>query len=125
MFYSAQTGGFYDRSIHGDNIPGDAVEITREQHADLMDAHSQGKLIAANDNGAPIAIDPPPPSAEAIAAAARAKRDRLLNETDWVVIKAAEAGEQVPDQWRAYRQALRDVTAQAGFPTNIEWPEKP
>jgi hypothetical protein len=25
----------------------------------------------------------------------------------------------------AYRQALRDITAQAGFPTNVTWPTKP
>lgn len=28
MFYSAETGGFYDNAIHGDNIPPGAVEIS-------------------------------------------------------------------------------------------------
>ena len=31
----------------------------------------------------------------------------------------------VPDDWRTYRQALRDIPAQAGFPTTINWPVKP
>ena len=31
----------------------------------------------------------------------------------------------VPDDWRTYRQALRDVPAQSGFPDNITWPTEP
>ena len=31
----------------------------------------------------------------------------------------------VPDEWRTYRQALRDLPAQSGFPTNVTWPTKP
>tara|TARA_R110000787_G_scaffold186342_1_gene297884 strand:+ start:1166 stop:1384 length:219 start_codon:yes stop_codon:yes gene_type:complete len=31
----------------------------------------------------------------------------------------------VPDAWRTYRQALRDVPAQSGFPDNITWPTEP
>jgi hypothetical protein len=61
MFYSAQTRGFYDPAIHGDNIPADAVEITAEQHAALLEGQSQGKVIAADANGHPILQDPPPP----------------------------------------------------------------
>ena len=40
----------------------------------------------------------------------RAKRDRLLNETDWIVIKAKETGATIPTAWKTYRQALRDIT---------------
>tara|TARA_R110000868_G_scaffold310254_2_gene571507 strand:+ start:258 stop:476 length:219 start_codon:yes stop_codon:yes gene_type:complete len=31
----------------------------------------------------------------------------------------------VPDDWRTYRQALRDVPTQAGFPTDVTWPTEP
>lgn len=66
-------------------------------------------------------------AAEATSEAAnvRAQRDRLLAATDWRVIKALEAGEAVPADWAAYRQALRDVTAQDGFPYTIAWPVSP
>lgn len=60
MFYSRQTGGFYDTEIHGENIPADAVEITREQHAALLQGQSEGKQITADENGFPVLIDPPP-----------------------------------------------------------------
>jgi len=64
MFYSNTTGGFYDRNIHGNNIPADAVEITSAVHAALLTAQTQGKRITADENGRPIAIDPPLPSIE-------------------------------------------------------------
>ena len=60
----------------------------------------------------------------------RADRDRKLAECDWVTLKAVDAsndnlGIQLPQVWMTYRQALRDITAQAGFPWNVTWPEKP
>ena len=61
MFYSKSTGGFYDASIHGDNIPDDAVEITAEKHAALFAAQSSGQQITADEDGYPVAIDLPQP----------------------------------------------------------------
>jgi hypothetical protein len=37
------------------------------------------------------------------------ERDKLLAETDWMVIKAQETGVPVPQAWKDYRQALRDL----------------
>lgn len=54
----------------------------------------------------------------------RSKRDRLLQETDWRVIKAYERSENLPAEWEVYRQALRDITSQAGFPFEVTWPTK-
>lgn len=53
----------------------------------------------------------------------RAARDAKLAATDWMVIKAVEAGAAVPADTVAYRQALRDITSQAGFPWELTWPE--
>ena len=55
----------------------------------------------------------------------RAERDRLLAETDWVVAKAYELQQSVPDGWADYRQKLRDVPTQQGFPYDIIWPTQP
>jgi len=54
----------------------------------------------------------------------RAERDKKLTETDWVVIKAFESGENIPQEWIKYRQALRDIPQQNGFPWTIQWPLK-
>ncbi len=55
----------------------------------------------------------------------RNARDQLLLESDWIVARSYERGEPVPANWVSYRQALRDITAQAGFPYSVEWPTKP
>jgi hypothetical protein len=59
------------------------------------------------------------------AKAVRATRDGKLAECDWVVIKNLELNQNIPGVWEVYRQGLRDVPAQAGFPYDITWPEKP
>ena len=56
---------------------------------------------------------------------ARNQRDRLLTKTDWVTIRATDTGDPVPTEWLDYRQSLRDITEQTGFPDNIDWPQEP
>jgi hypothetical protein len=59
----------------------------------------------------------------------RTERDRRLAETDWVVARAYERGEPVPEAWAAYRQALRDLpdhlTDEQVLSGDIPWPEAP
>jgi hypothetical protein len=55
----------------------------------------------------------------------RAKRDKLLVECDWVVIRARELGQDVPREWFDYRSDLRNVPQQDGFPHDVEWPTHP
>jgi hypothetical protein len=58
-------------------------------------------------------------------ATAKAKRDNLLSDSDWVVIKALEVGAPAPAEWLTYRQALRDIPQQEGFPATVVWPTQP
>ena len=51
----------------------------------------------------------------------RIERNRKLQETDWVVTKASETGVALSDEWKTYRQGLRDITTQSD-PDNITWP---
>ena len=55
-------------------------------------------------------------------AAVRQERDKMLVDSDYTQVADAPADK---GAWAAYRQALRDVPAQAGFPENVQWPEKP
>jgi hypothetical protein len=59
-----------------------------------------------------------------LAAKARTQRDALLVAADALIYKAEDAG-QNSTALRAYRQALRDVPEQTGFPTDIQWPVVP
>lgn len=62
---------------------------------------------------------------EAAALMARLERNSRLANSDWVVVKAFEMNASIPTAWAAYRQALRDVPMQAGFPHEVTWPELP
>ena len=55
----------------------------------------------------------------------RTRRDNLLAESDWIVAKSYERSEPVPEAWANYRQQLRDITTQSGFPYNVTWPTPP
>ena len=57
--------------------------------------------------------------------AIRKERDALMAETDWVSIRAIDTGSNVSTDWMEYRQALRDITSQSGFPWDVAWPVKP
>jgi hypothetical protein len=51
----------------------------------------------------------------------RTQRDQLLKDSDWTQVADAPVDKQA---WATYRQALRDVTQQSGFPWTINWPTK-
>lgn len=50
----------------------------------------------------------------------RSQRDSLLQQSDVYAL-----ADRITDEWTAYRQALRDLPAQAGFPASVTWPTKP
>lgn len=125
MRYSPSTGGFYHAAINGANIPLDAVEITAEQHAGLLEGQAAGQRIIADENGFPVLADYPAPTDEQLSSHARTERNALLSACDWTVLSDAPLTEPEKAAWIEYRQDLRDVPDQAGFPQNIVWPSSP
>ena len=65
------------------------------------------------------------PTEEQLAQQARAKRDRLLSYCDFYLMPDYPATEEGLAEVKVYRQALRDITKQEGFPKEIVWPEVP
>jgi hypothetical protein len=51
----------------------------------------------------------------------RNRRDGLLRETDWMALNDVSTSQ----DWANYRQALRDITTQTGFPYTVVWPQTP
>ncbi len=87
------------------NINGQQVQFTAAEET-ARDAEDQAWSDGANDRAA---VD------------VREERDARLAETDW----RASSDVTLSTAWRTYRQALRDVPAQAGFPTDVTWPVEP
>lgn len=123
IFFSPTTGGFYRDDVHA-NMPRDVLEVPADLHASLIAGQAKGQVIVPGLDGMPQLQDPIVTDADA-AATARAQRKTLLAECDWVVQRAFENGDAVPAAWKTYRQALRDVPTQKGFPRAIKWPAAP
>lgn len=51
----------------------------------------------------------------------RAKRNQLLVQSDWTQVADVPVDKAA---WATYRQLLRDITAQEGFPLEVIWPEE-
>lgn len=113
------------QALHDAFVPGE-VPMVERFHADVfstMVSIPAGQTVTegmayASGTGFSAYVPPPPTAAEV-----RQQRGDLLTATDWT---------QVPDSpqasdpaWKVYRQALRDLPKQAGFPTTVMWPVAP
>ena len=76
------------------------------------------------DGGYQIIQNPEPDDSE-IATRVRAKRDRLITETDYYLMPDYPSNPQNLEELKGYRQALRDLPVQEGFPRNVRWPDVP
>jgi hypothetical protein len=72
--------------------------------------------VADMDHGAKAALDAQQ------AASQRAERNRRIAECDWTQVADSPVDKQA---WAVYRQALRDLPSQAGFPWDVVWPTQP
>ena len=87
------------------NINGERVQFTAAEET-ARDEEEQAWADGANDRAAVQVRD---------------ERDAKLAASDWM----ANSDVTMSADWTTYRQALRDVPAQAGFPTNVTWPTEP
>ena len=60
-----------------------------------------------------------------LARSIRGQRDTLLSQSDYVILPDTPYSEDTKTAYRTYRQALRDLPEQAGFPNSTTWPDKP
>lgn len=89
------------------------------------DVEDLGRQIFAAAKGAAAPYAGPSPEQIAVEARAeevRTQRNSLLAASDWTQVADAPV-DQVA--WATYRQALRGITAQVGFPETIDWPVAP
>ena len=87
-------------------LHGEKVQITAEEEA-VRDAEEAENLKSINDILQSKQV--------------REERDRLLAETDYLALSDVT----MSDAWKTYRQNLRDIPAQSGFPNSVTYPTKP
>ena len=59
------------------------------------------------------------------AAGIRSQRDQKLTACDWTMLSDSPLSDDAKTEWQAYRQALRDMPADSGFPHSVTWPTEP
>jgi hypothetical protein len=113
---------------HTTSNTGRAAELSERNGAasyvvssDVIDI-SRARLI----NGELVSVEPTVPL-EIQAVIVRDRRNALLTASDWTDTLSAKTrlGDALYNAWQDYRQILRDIPQQAGFPTNVAWPEPP
>jgi hypothetical protein len=91
------------------------------------DCEEHGRAIfaaaVAGEYGPVAEFVPYVPTQEEKAATIHAERDALLAATDWTQLP--DVPEAIREAYAVYRQALRDIPQQVGFPDVVEWPVKP
>jgi len=57
----------------------------------------------------------------------RKQRNTLLTESDWTALSDSDLSDEKKEEWKTYRQSLRDITSNAKFPALLssDWPTKP
>lgn len=89
------------------------------------DSSEAYKIIKAQFDSGELVPDAPEIDLDAISAEVRAKRNRMLTDTDYLVNPDYPISDTDSEAVKAYRQALRDITKQNGFPLDVVWPDKP
>jgi len=98
----------------------EVIELDKPDYDPLVQTLVRGTPVYNNDKWEVSYTTASKSDADA-KASVRNQRDRLLIETDWMALSDVT----MSDTMTAYRQALRDIPSQAGFPFSVTWPTKP
>jgi hypothetical protein len=90
-----------------------AVDVT-DMNVSIGDCYCDGVFSKPVKEEADLAF---------LSSSMRNKRDRLISVTDWTQLP--DVPPTTAEKWLPYRQALRDIALQEGFPENITWPTPP
>jgi len=138
MIYSIydQTTGQIKRIVQTDTI---------DRQLDKDELYIEGSYYGTKyyiENSQPVEMPPRPDSSyaefdyatkqwflnpESATREIKLKRQQLLVNSDWTDLLSAKTrlGDELYNQWQTYRQELRDITNQPGYPLNVVWPTQP
>ncbi|MGH8759131.1 MAG: hypothetical protein ACREVW_06405 [Burkholderiales bacterium] len=94
-------------------IPADAVEITDEEHATLLEGQSLGKRIVPDESGRPVLADPPAPTLEALKTSAQTTIDSYFEELYQHSVANTAIGKEYDAAYIVAKEWLKDTTKPA------------
>lgn len=111
-----------DAAVEFENPTGQAKDVVKQASPDYDTLTEKlEEVITEDDTSITYSYNVVPCTVEEKAAAVRHKRMVLLHDTD----RYGLADRGTAQEWLDYRQALRDIPQQEGFPVNVVWPVKP
>ena len=84
----------------------------------------EGQFVQIDDQWTLPMVAENKPQAE-VEQVVRSMRDAILNLSDWTQMPDSPLASAAKTSWASYRTALRDISTQSNFPTNITWPTPP
>jgi hypothetical protein len=130
-FFSPSTSGFYHSDLHGDSIPSDAFKLSEGEYCALVANAPKGTVLSLDSDGRPERVLLAAQSSDAIE---RAWRNKVLELTQWLVVRDGEeleVGEGTTlstlefKELLVYRQLLRDWPSAPDFPETEGRPVEP
>jgi hypothetical protein len=119
IYFSPSCYGFFDTDVGYNTLPDDIIEITREQHEQLLHGvNILRKQIVVEEGTVKLINSVIVPTWDSI----KAKRARLLAGSDYTQMPDWPGDKQA---WATYRQQLRDIPQSFTAPEDVVWPTPP
>lgn len=124
--YQTDSDGFFIYPVSADRdplvednwlIPRGCITTKPPELKEGQKAKWTGKAWTIVEPDPEVQVEPVDPSEEV-----RSKRNYKLTKSDWTQVADAPVDKTA---WAEYRQKLRDIPQQSGFPTEVDWPVKP
>ena len=100
-------------------------EATITAYSELAEWCNKHNAMIVDQGDYYEAVPVPEPTVQELASMVRSQRDAKLFDTDYLVAPDYPISPEDLEDVKAYRQALRDIPEQSGFPKNVQWPVEP
>lgn len=129
-FWYHREEGFYPyvKGVIEEKHHEDAIFVSIEFHTNLFNKHGKGyKIVHPSVDGELPWLEEDRADNSTVESnekeIVRSERNVLLKETDWTQLP--DIPEETRNKFKKYRQCLRDIPQQEGFPFTIQWPRHP
>lgn len=101
------------------------TEESLKEYSELASWCNKNNAMIVDQGDYYEAVPIPEPTVQELASSVRSQRDAKLSATDYLVVPDYPISPEDLEAVKAYRQALRDIPEQSGFPKNVQWPVEP